>query len=126
MNIPADLKYVESHEWLDYTDNDKARMGITDFAQNAMGDIVFINLPQVGDMITAGEPICDMESVKAVEDIFAPVSGEIIAVNEELLDHPELINADPYEAWIAEIGNITDTEDLLDATAYAAVCEEEA
>ena len=126
MNIPADLKYVQSHEWLEYIDNDKARMGITDFAQNAMGDIVFVNLPQVGDTVTAGEAICDMESVKAVEDIFAPVSGEIIAVNEELMDHPELINSDPYEAWIAEIGAITDTEDLLDATAYAAVCEEEA
>ena len=125
MTNPSDYKYVQSHEWLYYVDTDKVRVGITDFAQNAMGDIVFVNLPLVGDMTTAGEPLCDMESVKSVEDIFAPVSGEITAINEELMDHPELINSAPYEAWIAEISNITDTEELPDAAAYEAVCQEE-
>lgn len=76
-------------------------------------------------MTTAGEPLCDVESVKSVEDIFAPVSGEVTAINEELMDHPELINAAPYDAWIAEISHITDTEELLDAAAYEAVCAEE-
>ncbi len=125
MTNPSDYQYVRSHEWLCYVDKDTVRVGITDFAQKAMGDLVFVNLPQVGDMTTAGEPLCDVESVKSVEDIFSPVSGEITAVNEELADRPELINSAPYEAWIAEISNITDTEDLLDAAAYEAVCAEE-
>lgn len=126
MNIPSDLKYVKTHEWLSYIGPNKVRIGISDFAQNAMGDIVFINLPRVGDPATAGEPLCDVESVKSVEDIFSPVSGEITAINENLLDHPELINEDPYEAWIVEISEVTDTEELLSSAEYQALCEKEA
>lgn len=126
MNIPSELQYVSSHEWLSFLAEDKVQIGISDYAQSNMGDIVFINLPQVGDTVTAGEVLCDMESVKAVEDIYSPVSGEVTAVNEALLDQPELINADPYEAWIVEISNVSETEELLSAAAYAKLCEEEA
>lgn len=126
MNIPSDLKYVNSHEWLNYLEVDKVRIGISDFAQHAMGDIVFINLPQVGDPVIAGEPLCDMESVKAVEDIYAPVTGEITAINEALLDNPEQINSYPYDAWIVEVSNVTDSEELLSAAEYEDYCEKEA
>lgn len=126
MNIPSDLKYVKSHEWLNYLEPDKVRIGISDFAQKAMGDIVFVNLPQVGDPATAGEPLCDVESVKSVEDIFSPISGEITAINEALLDHPEMINTDPYDAWIVEVSDVTDTEELLSAAEYEEFCEGEA
>ncbi len=125
MDTPSGLKYVASHEWLNYLETDKVQIGISDFAQQAMGDIVFINLPEVGDMVDAGDVLCDIESVKAVEDIYAPATGKITAVNEELLDHPEQINNHPYDAWIVEISDITDTEDLLDANQYAKLCEEE-
>ena len=126
MNIPSDLKYVKSHEWLNYLEDNKVQVGISDFAQAAMGEIVFINLPQVGDPVTKGEPLCDMESVKAVEDIYSPVTGEITAVNEELMDSPESINNNPYEAWIVEISNVTDTDDIISAEQYADYCEKEA
>ncbi|MBQ1501267.1 MAG: glycine cleavage system protein GcvH [Firmicutes bacterium] len=125
MNFPSDLKYVKSHEWLLDMGDGKVRIGITDYAQDAMGDLVFINLPEVGDPATAGEAICDVESVKAVEDVYSPVSGEILAVNEDLIDHPELMNEQPYDAWIAEIGDVTCMEDLLDAAEYEAFCAEE-
>jgi glycine cleavage system H protein len=125
MNIPSELKYVKSHEWLNYLEPNRVRIGISDFAQKAMGDIVFINLPQLGDPATAGEPLCDVESVKSVEDIFSPVSGEITAINEKLLDHPELINADPYDAWIVEVSEVTATEEILSAMEYEAFCEQE-
>lgn len=125
MNILEELKYSDTHEWVSYLDNGNVRVGISDFAQSAMGDIVFINLPQAGDTAVAGEPLCDLESVKAVEDVISPVSGEIVAVNEELMDAPELINSDPYEAWIVEIANVTEDEDLLDAATYEEVCREE-
>jgi len=125
VNILEELKYSETHEWVSYLDNGNVRVGISDFAQSAMGDIVFINLPQAGDTAVAGEPLCDLESVKAVEDVISPVSGEIVAVNEELMDAPELINSDPYEAWIVEIANVTEDEDLLDAATYEEVCREE-
>ena len=125
MNFPSDLKYAKSHEWILDIGDGKVRMGISDFAQDAMGDLVFINLPEVGDPATAGEPICDVESVKAVEDVYSPVSGEVVAINEDLLDHPELMNEQPYDAWIVEIANVTDTEDLMDAAKYEAFCAEE-
>ena len=125
MNIPVNLKYAASHEWVEYIGDSKVRVGISDYAQKAMGDLVFINMPQVGDAVIAGEPLCDVESVKAVEDVYCPVSGQITAVNEELMDHPELINEQPYDAWIAEISGVTDDDELLDAAAYQTVCEEE-
>ena len=124
MNYPAELKYSKSHEWIKM-DGDVAVIGISDFAQDALGDVVFINLPAEGDEVTAGESFGDVESVKAVSDLICPVTGVICAVNEELLDAPELLNKDAYAAWIIKVENITDQEELLDATAYEAFCAEE-
>lgn len=125
MNFPAELKYSKSHEWI-AMDGDVAVIGITDFAQDALGDVVFINLPEIGDETVAGDPFGDIESVKAVSDLVCPVSGTVCAVNEELLDAPELVNQDPYDAWIIKVENISEEEELLDAAAYEAFCEEEA
>ena len=124
MNYPVDLKYAKSHEWIRY-EGDVAVIGISDFAQDALGDVVFVNLPQVGDEVTAGESFGDVESVKAVSDLICPVTGVVCAVNEELLDAPELLNKDAYAAWIIKVENITDQEELLDAAAYEAFCAEE-
>ena len=106
-------------------DGDVAVIGISDFAQDALGDVVFINLPQEGDSVTAGESLGDVESVKAVSDILCPVSGTVAAVNEDLADAPEALNSDPYGSWIIKVENITDEEDLMDAAAYEAFCTEE-
>ena len=124
MNYPAELKYSKSHEWIKM-DGDVAVIGISDFAQDALGDVVFINLPAEGDEVTAGESFGDVESVKAVSDLICPVTGVVCAVNEELLDAPELLNKDAYDAWIIKVENITDQEELLDAAAYEAFCAEE-
>ena len=125
MNFPAELKYSKSHEWIKM-EGDTAIIGISDFAQDALGDVVFINLPAEGDEVTAGESFGDVESVKAVSDLICPVTGVVCAVNEELLDAPELLNKDAYAAWIIKVENITDQEELLDAAAYEAFCAEEA
>ena len=124
MNFPAELKYSKSHEWVKM-DGDVAVIGISDFAQDALGDVVFINLPGEGASVTAGESFGDVESVKAVSDIISPVTGVICAVNEDLADAPENLNSDPYGAWIIKVENITGQEDLLDAAAYEALCAEE-
>lgn len=124
MNFPSELKYTKDHEWLKM-EGDVAVVGITDFAQNALGDVVFINLPQEGDEVTAGESFGDVESVKAVSDVMSPVSGIISAVNSDLEDAPENLNSDPYGSWIIKIEGIRDTEDLMDAAAYEAFCAEE-
>ena len=124
MNFPAELKYSKSHEWVKMEDG-VAVVGITDFAQDALGDVVFINLPQEGDSVTAGEGLGDVESVKAVSDILCPVSGTVAAVNEDLADAPEALNSDPYGSWIIKVDNITDEEDLMDAAAYEAFCAQE-
>ena len=124
MNYPTDLKYTKSHEWIRYED-DIAVVGISDFAQDALGDVVFVNLPQVGDEVTAGESFGDVESVKAVSDLISPVSGVVLEVNEELDDSPENLNSDPYGAWIIKVENVTDEEELLDSAAYEAFCAEE-
>ena len=125
MNFPAELKYSKSHEWVKM-EGDVAVIGISDFAQDALGDLVFVNLPQVGDAVTAGEAFGDVESVKAVSDLLSPVTGTVCAINEELEDTPEMLNNDPYGAWIIKVENITDTEDLLDPAAYEAHCAAEA
>ncbi|MBR5291516.1 MAG: glycine cleavage system protein GcvH [Clostridia bacterium] len=125
MNYPAELKYSKSHEWVKM-EGDVAVIGITDFAQDALGDVVFVNLPSVGDSVTAGAAFGDVESVKAVSDLVSPVSGEIVEVNEALADAPEVFNSDPYGSWIIKVSGITDTEELLDAAAYEAFCAEEA
>ena len=124
MNFPAELKYSKSHEWLKEEDGVSV-IGISDFAQDALGDVVFVNLPEVGDDTAAGEAFGDVESVKAVSDLISPVSGTVCEVNEDLLDQPELLNEDPYGTWIIKVENITDTEELLDAAAYEAFCAEE-
>ena len=124
MNNPTELKYAKSHEWLRYA-NGVAVIGISDFAQKALGDVVYIGLPEVGAQVTAGESFGDVESVKAVSDLICPVTGVICAVNDELDDSPELLNEDPYSAWIVKVENVTAEEDLLDAAAYEAHCAEE-
>lgn len=125
MNHPSELKYTKSHEWL-RMEGDIAVVGITDFAQDALGDVVFVNLPQEGDETTAGESFGDVESVKAVSELICPVSGTVCAVNEDLLDAPELLNQDPYAAWIIKVENVTETEELLEADEYEAHCASEA
>ena len=124
MNFPAELKYSKSHEWLKEEDGVSV-IGISDFAQDALGDVVFVNLPEVGDDAAAGEAFGDVESVKAVSDLISPVSGTVREVNEDLLDQPELLNEDPDGTWIIKVENVTDTEELLDAAAYEAFCAEE-
>lgn len=125
MNFPAEMKYTQSHEWIKM-DGDVAVIGISDFAQNALGDVVFINLPGEGDDVTVGENFGDVESVKAVSELMSPVSGTICEVNEELMDSPELVNEDPYEAWIIKVENVSEElEGLMDAESYEAFCAAE-
>ena len=123
MTINPDLKYSRDHEWVKEEDG-LFVIGISDFAQDALGDLVFVNLPEVGDAVTAGEAFGDVESVKAVSDLLCPVTGTVAAINEELLDAPEKLNEDPYGAWIIKVENVTASEDLLDAAAYEAFCAE--
>ncbi|MGI6262596.1 MAG: glycine cleavage system protein GcvH [Succiniclasticum sp.] len=124
MAFATDRKYTKSHEWIKM-DGETAVIGITSYAQEQLGALVFVNLPMEGDAVTAGEALGDVESVKAVSDIISPVTGTVAAVNESLLDHPELVNEEPDQAWFVKVGNITDTEELLDAAAYEAFVEEE-
>ena len=124
MTINPNLKYTKSHEWVKEEDG-VAVVGITDFAQDALGDVVFVNLPEAGDEVVAGESFGDVESVKAVSDLVSPVSGIVQAVNEELIDAPEMLNSDPYGAWIIKVEQVNDRETLLDADDYEAFCAEE-
>ena len=124
MNCPTNLTYSKSHEWVKKEEG-SVLIGLTDFAQSELGDLVFVNLPEVGDSVMAGEALGDVESVKAVSDIFSPVSGTVSEVNEELLDHPEMINEAPYDAWLIRVTEVTEEEELLDAEAYAAHCKAE-
>jgi glycine cleavage system H protein len=124
MAFATDRKYTKSHEWIKM-DGETAIIGITSYAQEQLGALVFVNLPMEGDAVTAGEALGDVESVKAVSDIISPVTGTVAAVNESLLDHPELVNEEPDQAWFVKVDNITDTEELLDAAAYEAFVEEE-
>ena len=120
MNFPAELKYSKDHEWVKTIDETTALVGITDFAQSELGDLVFINLPQEGDEVTAGESFCDVESVKAVSDVMSPVTGVIEEVNAVLEDEPQLLNEDPYGAWIAKIKDISAFGELMAADEYEA------
>lgn len=126
MNTPKELKYARSHEWVRMTGPDTAEIGLTDFAQDQLGDLVFVELPEVGDAVTAGEGFANVESVKAVSDVYSPVTGVVVEVNEELLDNAALINEGPYGAWLIRVGEITGQEELLDADDYGTVCQEEA
>lgn len=123
-NVPAELKYTKSHEWVKEEDGLYV-VGLTDFAQEALGDIVFINMPEEGDDVASGESFADVESVKAVSDVFSPVSGTVAEVNEELIDEPALINQEPYEQWLIKVKDVSDTEELMDAAAYEEFCANE-
>ncbi len=123
MNTPNNLKYTKSHEWIEKQGENKVKIGLTDYAQSQLGDIVFINLPQEGDEITVGSSFADVESVKAVSDIYSPVTGTVVAVNEKLLDSPEEINNNPYDAWIVEVENVSEYDELLSDEQYVAICE---
>ena len=125
MEYPKELKYDKSHEWMK-EEGDIIVVGISDFAQDSLGDIVFVNLPEVGDELSIGETFADVESVKAVSDIFSPVDGVVKEVNEELLDNPALINEAPYDAWLIKAENVTNKEEGMDAAAYEAFVIEEA
>lgn len=123
MKFPKGLLYSESHEWVQKLEGGNVRIGLTDFAQHELGDLVFVNLPQVGDALDIGDSFCDVESVKAVSDVYSPLTGTVAAVNEELMDEPQLINESPYEAWLVEVEAVEEYGDLMDASAYAAFCE---
>ncbi len=118
MNYPNELMYTKSHEWVKMEEDGTALVGLSDYAQDALGDLVFVNLPEAGDEVTAGETFADVESVKAVSDVYSPLSGTVAAINEDLLDTPEAINQDPYGAWFMKVSDITDKEELMDAAAY--------
>jgi glycine cleavage system H protein len=126
MNVPAELKYTESHEWVRTESDGTLTVGITDHAQAALGDLVFIELPDVGRKASAGEAVAVVESVKAASDIYAPVAGEVIAVNASIVDAPEKINADAYAQWLYKLKPSTpaDVGKLLDAAAYLKVAGE--
>lgn len=120
MNLPGELKYTRSHEWVRFLEDGRAEIGLTDFAQKELGDIVFVNLPQEGDSLVSGGTFADVESVKAVSDIFSPIGGTVKEVNEELADEPEKINQDPYGAWLIRASDIAEGEALLSAEEYGA------
>jgi glycine cleavage system H protein len=126
MNIPTELKYLKSHEWL-RLEGDIATVGITDFAQDQLGDVVFVELPNVGKTVKAGDATAVVESVKTASDIYSPVSGEIIEVNSSLADEPEKINSGPYgDGFLFKVRMTEISSNLLDAAAYQVVAESEA
>ncbi len=123
--LPEDLLYTKSHEWVRVEDG-QVTMGITHFAQEQLGDLTFVELPAPGDQVEAGQEIATVESVKAASEVYAPVSGEILAINEDLEDAPEKINADPYgEGWMVRIKTDGDPEGLMDAEAYTQYLSEQ-
>ena len=125
MNFPKELKYSGTHEWVRFQEDGTAYIGITDYAQDQLGDLVFVNLPSAGDSLQAGEPFADVESVKAVSDVNAPVSGKVKEVNEALADAPEKMNEAPYDAWFVLAEDVTDTDGLMTAEEYEAFIAEE-
>ena len=125
MNFPSELLYSKDHEWVRLLDDGTALVGITDYAQDALGDLVFVNLPAPDDTLTAGDTACDVESVKAVSDVMSPVNGTVCAVYEALEDAPELLNSEPYEAWIFKLKDVSGQDALMDAAQYQRFVEEE-
>lgn len=117
------LKFTKSHEWV-LIEGDKMKIGLSDFAQDQLGDIVFVDFPEEGDTVTKGESFADIESVKAVSEVFSPVTGVISAINEALTDSPELINTAPHDSWLIEVEQVGEMEELLSAADYQAFCEE--
>jgi glycine cleavage system H protein len=127
MSTPKDLRYSEEHEWVK-VEGEKVRIGITDFAQSELGDIVFVELPEVGDEIKADEPFGSVESVKTVSELYAPISGKVVEINEDLDDSPEFVNESPYEkAWmiVIEPANASDVENLMTAEQYEEMIKED-
>ena len=125
MNFPKELKYSRTHEWVRFQEDGTAYIGITDYAQDQLGDLVFVNLPSAGDSLQAGESFADVESVKAVSEVNSPVSGTVKEVNEALADAPEKMNEAPYDAWFVLAEEITDTDGLMTAEEYEAFIAEE-
>ncbi|MEN3109881.1 glycine cleavage system protein GcvH [Uliginosibacterium paludis] len=125
MSIPANLRYTESHEWVRKEPDNTLTIGITDHAQGALGDIVFLELPEAGRVVKAREEVAVVESVKAASDIYAPVAGEIIAANTAAVDAPDTVNSDPYGAWLFKLkpASLDDIDALLDAAGYARVVD---
>ncbi|MCM1377177.1 MAG: glycine cleavage system protein GcvH [Clostridium sp.] len=123
--ILENLRYADSHEWV-LVEGEIATVGITDYAQHALGSIVYVDMPEVGDEVTAGEDFGAVESVKAASDLISPVSGEVVEINEALEDEPELLNTDAFANWIMKVklSDAAEVDDLLDAAAYAKICEE--
>ena len=117
MSVEKGLLYAKSHEWVK-EEGGEFIVGITDYAQSELGDLVFVNLPEEGDEVTMGESFADVESVKAVSDVLSPISGVVSAINEAILDAPESINSSPYEAWFVKVKDVTDKEELLSAEEY--------
>ena len=127
-DVPANLKYTKSHEWVEVLDDGTVKIGITDHAQELLGDMVFVELPEEGSAVSAGEECAVVESVKAASDVYSPVTGEVVAINEELADTPDLVNNHPYgDGWILQVKLTEEGEldELMDADAYATHCEEE-
>ena len=124
MELREGLLYSRSHEWVK-EEGDEVLIGLTDYAQSELGDLVFVNLPEEGDEVATGESFADVESVKAVSDVYSPVTGVVSEVNEELLDAPESINEAPYDAWFVRVKDISDREELLTAAEYEAFVESE-
>lgn len=125
MHFPENLKYSKSHEWVREVDADTMEIGLSDYAQKEMGDLVFVNLPQEGDEITAGDTLADVESVKAVSDVYSPLTGTVCEINEELMDAPESINESPYDAWLVRMSNISEVQTLMTAEEYQDFIEKE-
>lgn len=124
MELRNELKYAKSHEWVK-EEGDVVVVGLTDFAQSELGDLVFVNLPEEGDEVKMGEPFADVESVKAVSDVYSPISGVVLEINEELLDAPESINSAPYDSWLIKVREVSEKEELLTAEEYQAFVESE-
>ena len=118
MNIPKDRLYTKEHEWIFVAEDGRAIIGITDFAQDSLGDIVYVETPEIGDEISAGDALATVESVKAVSEVFSPGSGMVDNINEELLDIPEIMNQKPYEAWMVKLSDFVAAKDLLSPEEY--------
>ena len=126
MNIPDDLRYTSDHEWV-RIEGERVRIGITDYAQDALGDVVYVQVPTVGTAVKAGATFSEVESTKSVSDIYAPITGEVVEVNDDLSDAPERLNEDPYgEGWLCviSVGDASELDGLLDASAYRALLED--
>lgn len=118
MNVPKDLLYTKTHEWVKMLENGNAQIGLTDYAQDQLSDIVFVNLGQEGDAIAIGDVLGDVESIKAVSEVYSTINGTIAKVNQDVLDSPETINSAPYDAWLVELSGVSGQNELLSSDAY--------